>query len=439
MTLDTEESLRDNITRFLDCMGQGSFLWNSEGKYRLLVSYPENETETANLVDSKHSFTEDDIVRESVKITWPRAGERFNHVIVKFDNEFENFKSDTVSWPNLSSSTYSTYLNEDNNIPAHTSLYPDGVVNKFHALAYAEEKVRRSRSSYTISFVTTRKGLTVEPGDIITLQSNNLGLSSAEYIKVESVKINYDFTVEITGYKFDYTTLAWNVEDDIAYSVIRDVDFEIPLPTNVSFSTTASNLGVASGKVTWTGVTGINAPEYIVEGSSNNGTTWFSIGITRSTEIDVVGLKTANYRFSVRTKTTSGRLSSRVTTSDQSITIPAVYESNVLVEISFRNKPSEVDWDSNNETGIDPTTWDYASGGNYFRNNTGDVKALVATVYVGNSELSATDHEDFSYSWMKENSIFTPTTSGASRFSRWVPVTRRKFLQLRLFRVMLVT
>src|SRR5210317_577267 len=324
MTLDTEESLRDNITRFLDCMGQASFLWNSEGKYKLLVSYPENETETANLVDSKHSFTEDDIVRESVQISWPRAGERFNHVTVSFNNEFENFKSDTVSWPNLTSATYATYLGEDNDIPAHTSLYPDGVVNKFQALAYAEEKVRRSRSSYTISFVTTRKGLTVEPGDIITLQSNNLGLASAEYIKVESVKINYDFTVEITGYKFDYTTLAWNVEDDIAYSVIRDVDFEIPLPTNVSFSTTTDNLGTASGKVTWTGVEGISSPEYIVEGSSDNGTTWFMVGITRSTSIDVTGLQTANYQFSVRTKTISGSISNRVTTTNQSVQLKTV-------------------------------------------------------------------------------------------------------------------
>jgi len=460
MTIDTTASLRDNIYRFLDCMGQCDFVWTPEGKYKLLLDYPQSENDIESLIFtsdvnyqsnlsyvlpaqsstfannsgqsgsldygglypfksgsvwytrmqngddwdeltklnidyedannvsqetlirgisvgdklscyinssnygvyevtsvsptsttsgghgtsrvevsyitsqgnfslstgnsfylrlgvsiSDHKFTEDDILRESVSIKWPTAAERFNHASVSFENEFENFKKDTISWPPLTDAVYNGvngYLAEDNNIPLHTNLSPEGITNPFHAQAYAEEKVRKSRSIFTISFTANRKGLTVEPGDVISITSSSIGFDTPEYIKVESVRINSSLSVEIKGYRYDHTTLAWNVPNHIAYSVRRDVEYEVPPPTTLTYNSSGDLLGTSSGKISWVAPTDYNNPEYLVEISSNNGTTYSTLGTTRHTSFDINGLQTGVYKFSVQTKTRLGDLSERV-------------------------------------------------------------------------------------------------------------------------------
>ena len=99
-------------------------------------------------IDYKLNETEDDIIRETATIDWPSAQDRFTQVTVQFDTEAENFKPDSVTWPPTeaaANSVYQTYLSEDNNNPLTTSVSPSGITTKYHALAYAEQQVRKSR------------------------------------------------------------------------------------------------------------------------------------------------------------------------------------------------------------------------------------------------------------------------------------------------------
>lgn len=93
--LDPQKPVRENIEAVLATMGDGRLVW-SAGKYRLSLQYPVSNA--AIIVDEV--ITDDDLVMDQeVQINWPTGSERFNHAVVRFNNEFENFKEDSVSWP----------------------------------------------------------------------------------------------------------------------------------------------------------------------------------------------------------------------------------------------------------------------------------------------------------------------------------------------------
>jgi hypothetical protein len=95
--VDTSKSIRDNIAGILDTMGDARLV-RSQGKYKLKLKYAYDAASLS--VISEGTITDDDIALGSqVRISWPEAKDRLNHCIVRFHNEFEDFKEDSVSWP----------------------------------------------------------------------------------------------------------------------------------------------------------------------------------------------------------------------------------------------------------------------------------------------------------------------------------------------------
>jgi hypothetical protein len=215
ITLDPEESVRDNIEAIMNTMAYSELVWGSNGKYKLLLEHPTTEEETEALVQV--SFNEDNILRDSFSINFPSAEDRYNFVTVNFLNEHKNFKTDTVSWPEKGSSVHTTYYEEDNYQPFETSVKAEGVSDPYHALALAEHTVRSSRSLFTVNFKANKDALVLEPGDFIDVTLEAAGFDTAVIMRVQEVKISESFTVEITAYFYDPAVLAWNVDDDIAY------------------------------------------------------------------------------------------------------------------------------------------------------------------------------------------------------------------------------
>ena len=93
--VDTEKPIRENVESILSTMGDARLVW-SGGKYKLNLQYP-----TSNAaINVATTLTDDDLVLDDdIQINWPSSSERLNHCIVRFHNESENFKEDTVSWP----------------------------------------------------------------------------------------------------------------------------------------------------------------------------------------------------------------------------------------------------------------------------------------------------------------------------------------------------
>jgi hypothetical protein len=98
---DPKKSIRDNIEAILETMGDARLVW-SGGKYKLNLQYV---SANAQLITST-TITDDDLaLDQSVSISWPTASQRLNYCTVRFHNECEEFKEDSVSWPPKISST----------------------------------------------------------------------------------------------------------------------------------------------------------------------------------------------------------------------------------------------------------------------------------------------------------------------------------------------
>ena len=75
-----------------------------------------------------------------------------------------------------------------------------------------------------------------------------------------------------------------------------------------------------------------------------------------------------------------------------------------------------------NDITTDPTTWPISDEGQFFRNDDGDPKYLVATVFIGGVEQSMLAHLGYTYGWNKNGLPFTPSQGVANaRFVVIIP------------------
>ena len=256
-TLDTANTVRDNIKTILYSMPHAELPWSS-GKYKLVVPDVHGATPQAReqalqaLVDPFHVFTEHDIIRDSVTVSWPDQSERLNQLTVQFKNEFQDFKDDTVKWPEETSEVYKTYLKEDNGILLRDTASPDHISDPYQALAYAEGRVRHSRATFNVELKLDRKGLLLEPGDFIRIEKNSYGIPDRP-LKVIRSEVNEQLEVEVEAYYMDPEALAHNVADHIAYTRIKTVSYKVPQPVNVKLILPEENRTAArtSGVITW--------------------------------------------------------------------------------------------------------------------------------------------------------------------------------------------
>jgi hypothetical protein len=96
IVLDSSKPHRENIEAILETMGDARLVW-SQGKYKLSLQYPGVDNQGVFIAD--HITDERLVLGEDISVSWPSAEERYNNVVVRFSNESENFKEDTVSWP----------------------------------------------------------------------------------------------------------------------------------------------------------------------------------------------------------------------------------------------------------------------------------------------------------------------------------------------------
>jgi len=312
ITLDTTVAVRDNITSLLETMKGAELLWSS-GKYKLLLQYPASN----NDIQLAGTITDDDLLRDTISIKWPSASERLNYVTVKYKNEAVNFKEDTVSWPPKTGTVFTTFRNEDNGVPLESEFFEPGIKDYYHALSKAEERVRRSRYSVIYSFTTRIKGAVYEPGDIIRLESTILDIPY-EYLQIQSIKFNEDYTASIEAVRFDSQMLAWNVDDNEPSKVIPSYSFTLSPPTNLSYLPyTGSASNYAYGILQWIPPEDDSANSYLIEYKKSSDALYTQIGETTGISFEIFGFAYGYYDFRVRSKSLGGNLS----TYSQSISV----------------------------------------------------------------------------------------------------------------------
>jgi hypothetical protein len=473
--LDPKRPFRENIESILQTMGHARLIW-SAGQFRLRLQYPEDNSE----IILAETITDDDLVLDQeIEIAWPSATERFNHAIVRFNNEFENFREDSVRWPSkldasywrgiggkryytttsqsfppenangtllnnygiwgnenslsvsfnylfkvdsqqagtytikyggddnctiqifetklpgadvlkfsgstndwkalgtgtvtlgqsgstkfykvlisgtdkgggeknrkaiaasientnrilwttksqtfsdfievtYSKNVYDEMLLEDSEYALENEIFTDGITDPYHALAKAEELVRTSRSAFNIRFLYIIKDRYLEPGDIIRLISSqlNLGEVSELYIEVENIKVNENGTCEVEGTRFDYTQLAWNIQDDVYTKAPSLYDKRLFAPSELTYE--ASDVNVSnSGLLRWYGGSNLGVVTYILyifvpevdTFDSDGNPIYRELGRTSSLFFLVPPVSAASAFFGVRAQSSNGALS----------------------------------------------------------------------------------------------------------------------------------
>ena len=359
LVLDPSQPVRQNINKILDTMGQSDLIW-SDGLYKIQLEYPTSQSEEDALINSNHSFTDTHLINDQVVIKYPSSEDKFNQATVKFRNENKNFAEDSVSFPAFSTdvnSLYQVFLAEDESQPLRASFRPVGITDPYHALAKAEQYVRSSRRGAVYNFTVTPKGLSVEPGDYITLTSTYNNITKTT-MQVQTAQVTSDLNVSITATEFNFENLAWSTDDnDYGFTRREPRDPVVAQVAQVEFlpSTTADQLQDSSGRVEWENVdSGTTGNTYHVYASTVTSpdvltdTDWAYMGTSNATgtftqvdDEDVVQTYTAGYFqlpilqdntyfFAVQTESASGRVSLRKISgqpsdNDEDVYVPESY------------------------------------------------------------------------------------------------------------------
>lgn len=360
LAIDTSKPVRDNINSILSTMFDASLIWSS-GQYKLVLDYPEiygsvKHRYIGSLVqhfdgthytllqanlnssyeqpaiadgvywnDAVDAYISDaDIVREGdTTLVWPNAQSRLNYATVRFLNEINEFKEDTVSWPSKTDTTantrpfgkagldlmtlYHAYLYEDSNIALETEEFAKGVVTKNLAQARAEQIVRASRNQITYEFSVNRNFINLEPGDIISLSSQVMGIIVPELVQLTSVVPDAKGVIKLSGKRFDAATFAWNANDNEASIKHYIYGTSIVAPGIPSFSVVPGMFGVSSGRITWASSSDHRVTSYDVMLTSSvtpdNLSIWSKIGSVRQSTgvlyLDLPILNTSIYTVAI--------------------------------------------------------------------------------------------------------------------------------------------
>ncbi len=361
--LDTSKTVRENINIIMETMEHAFLVW-SDGTYKLnlmypteydpaetyapgeIVQYPPGASSNIDLyralVETNAApseanlgtiwekgpkrgltvayLTDDDLILSGeTSFKWPSLRDKLNHCTVRFLNESKDFEEDSVSWPakyptDPSDVVYATYLSEDNNIKLENEVFRDGITTVHHAKAVAEELVRSSRAETNYQMTISSEHLYLEPGDVIQVSSTLLGIPG-ELIQIETLRINSEGDLEVSGSKFDCRHFAWNAPDDEVVTGRNPYATEkVGQASGLSFTpTSSSDLNpVKSGVLTWVAAPGTGVISYevkIINAPSSSilpGAAWQDIGTTSGTALDIPLMVEGLYTLTVVAVTEDG-------------------------------------------------------------------------------------------------------------------------------------
>lgn len=211
--IDTSRSILDNLKTFLANARSG--MPYVQGKFKLKLQDTGHASDSQNTTPAiAFAVTRDHIVG-GIKLQANGTRDHYNQVKVTYVDPSNNWKSNEVIYPILNSAEDQTLLTEDNNKRLTRDFAFNHITNRNMAGDIARTILKQSRNRKHISFKATAELHEVEVGDIITVTYDLLGFSAVNY-RVSSMKINADYTIDITAsehtpaeYVFDDTQVKY--------------------------------------------------------------------------------------------------------------------------------------------------------------------------------------------------------------------------------------
>lgn len=232
---------------------------------------------------------DEDVLIGGLRIQGESKQRKINQLRVTYTDPDADYQPNDVFWPETSSTVYSTYLTEDNDIPLHKQIALPHCVSRERALNVAETLVKTSRNKKSIQFSTTTEATNVSVGDLVRIVNNNLNFDG--YFRVEAITLSGEGSLGFVA--TEHNSADYVLDGHAAAAAKPTINLPNPLlvtaPTNlaVSQSTTLSGSGYTAQEqldITWTASTDPFTTEYIVQVKPAADSTFYTVGITNDTE-----------------------------------------------------------------------------------------------------------------------------------------------------------
>lgn len=217
--LDTGQTIMSNVKTML--MGFRAYMPYIQGKFKLRIEDAGNEYDIlSGQAVIYQTITKDDIVG-SITYTGIEKSNKYNVVAINYVDPDQKFSVQQVIYPETEEERQ-IYINQDGGRENKLEATFPTITNYAIAKDMARLLFNKSRRQETCSLTITSKGLELEPGDNIRIQSNILNFGENPW-RIVSIKINDDMTVE----------LGCVLNPDDIYPHVRVGEEDIVLPTYV--------------------------------------------------------------------------------------------------------------------------------------------------------------------------------------------------------------
>ena len=349
VALGSNSKLIDNVKMLLSSMR--SFFTFSGGLYKLKVE---------GTGSSVLSINEDMIIGQ-IKVTGETKQSKYNRVTAKFDNEFNNYMSDEVTYPptnenNVGSSyKYATMLSNDNDEELHFEMLLPATTNPYIAEDIAELVLKRSRGGLKIAFATTSEAQNLSIGDIISVTHSGLGFSNNLYI-VTNLTLTPNGEVAMSGVEYDANVYTYNTKLPRANLPTTFLPNPKIVGSPTITSITDEMVNIQEGNidvrmtVTFKGTSDYLVDKYEVVYKKTSDSTYKSAGISSGTQREILNVESGvTYNVKVRSINSLGYKSAYTTATHEVVGATEPPASVTNFSIDYQDQIAVLTWTPNTD------------------------------------------------------------------------------------------
>jgi len=346
VALGSNSKLIDNVKMLLSAMR--SFFTFSGGLYKLKVE---------GTGSSVLSINEDMIIGQ-IKVTGETKQSKYNRVTAKFDNEFNNYMGDEVTYPPTNENNvglsykYATMLSNDNDEELHFEMLLPATTNPYIAEDIAELVLKRSRGGLKIAFATTSEAQNLSIGDIISVTHSGLGFSNNLYI-VTNLTLTPNGEVAMSGVEYDANVYTYNTKLPRANLPTTFLPNPKIVGSPTITSITDEMVNVQEGNidvrmiVTFKGTSDYLVDKYEVVYKKTSDSTYKSAGISSGTQREILNVESGvTYNVKVRSINSLGYKSAYTTATHEVVgaTEPPANVTNFSID--YQDEIAVLKWDT---------------------------------------------------------------------------------------------
>ena len=303
--LDSGTSLLNNVKTILASFN-GIMPYQS-GQYYIKLHHGGNDADIDAAPNPPPTIMiiNEDVLIGGLRIQGESKSRKVNQLRVTYTDPDADYQPNDVFWPPSDSSTYSTYLTEDNNIPLHKQIAFPHCTHRERALNMAETLVKASRNKMSIQFATTTAATNVSVGDLVRVINNNLTFDG--YFRIESISLSGEGSLGFVA--TEHNSGDYVLDGHAAAAAKPTINLPNPLtvtaPTGVTVTSGSANnstsgyVAQSQMKVTWTASTDPFTTEYIVQYKLASDSTYITAGITNDTTFFIGPVATGD-QYNVR-------------------------------------------------------------------------------------------------------------------------------------------